>query len=90
MREITFSEALGEAMYEEMSKDPTIFTYGEGIAKQGGIFGAYKSLLGKFPDRVIDTPISEEVIFGSALGAALAGRTLTWYTRPFRRTIPWP
>lgn len=73
MREITFSEALGEAMYEEMSKDPTIFTYGEDIAKQGGIFGAYKSLLGKFPDRVIDTPISEEVIFGSALGAALAG-----------------
>ncbi len=73
MREITFSEALGEAMYEEMSKDPTIFTYGEDIAKQGGIFGAYKSLLGKFPDRIIDTPISEEVIFGSALGAALAG-----------------
>lgn len=73
MREITFSEALGEAMFEEMSKDPTIFTYGEDIAKQGGIFGAYKSLLGKFPDRVIDTPISEEVIFGSALGAALAG-----------------
>ncbi len=73
MREITFSEALGEAMFEEMSRDPTIFTYGEDIAKQGGIFGAYKSLLGKFPDRVIDTPISEEVIFGSALGAALAG-----------------
>ena len=73
MREITFSEALGEAIYEEMSKDPTIFTYGEDIAKQGGIFGAYKSLLGKFPDRVIDTPISEEVIFGSALGASLAG-----------------
>ncbi len=73
MRKITFSEALGEAMYEGMEKDPTIFTYGEDIAKQGGIFGAYKSLLGKFPDRVIDTPISEEVIFGSALGAALAG-----------------
>ncbi len=73
MREITFSEALGEAMYEEMSRDPTIFTYGEDIAKQGGIFGAYKSLLGKFQGRVIDTPISEEVIFGSALGAALAG-----------------
>ncbi len=73
MRELTFAEALGEAMLEEMSKDPTIFTYGEDIAKQGGIFGAYKSLLGKFPDRVIDTPISEEVLLGSALGAALAG-----------------
>ncbi len=73
MRELTFAEALGEAILEEMSKDPTIFTYGEDIAKQGGIFGAYKSLLGKFPDRVIDTPISEEVLLGSALGAALAG-----------------
>ncbi len=73
MRELTFAEALGEAIMEEMSKDPTIFTYGEDIAKQGGIFGAYKSLLGKFPDRVIDTPISEEVLLGSALGAALAG-----------------
>lgn len=73
MKEISYAEALGEAMLEEMQRDPTIFTYGEDIAKQGGIFGAYKSLLGKFPDRVIDTPISEEVIFGSALGAALAG-----------------
>lgn len=73
MHELTFAEALSEAILEEMSKDPTIFTYGEDIAKQGGIFGAYKSLLGKFPDRVIDTPISEEVLLGSALGAALAG-----------------
>jgi pyruvate/2-oxoglutarate/acetoin dehydrogenase E1 component len=73
MREITFAEALGEAIFEEMEKDPTIFTYGEDIAQQGGIFGAYKSLLGKFPDRIFDTPISEEVIYGSALGAALVG-----------------
>lgn len=73
MREITFSQALGEAILEEMEKDPTIFTYGEDIAKQGGIFGAYKYLLGKFPDRIFDTPISEEVIYGSALGAALVG-----------------
>ncbi len=73
MRQITFSEALGEAILEEMQRDPTIFTYGEDIAKQGGIFGAYKPILGKFQERIIDTPISEEVIFGSALGAALAG-----------------
>lgn len=73
MREITFAEALGEAMLEEMERDPSIFTYGEDIARQGGIFGAYKSLLGKFPDRIFDTPISEEVIYGSALGAAIVG-----------------
>jgi len=67
MKEISYAEALGEAMLEEMQRDPTIFTYGEDIAKQGGIFGAYKSLLGKFPDRVIDTPISEEVILDQHL-----------------------
>jgi len=73
VREITFAEALGEAILEEMRRDPTIFTYGEDIAKQGGIFGQYKPILGNFSDRIIDTPISEEVIYGSALGAALVG-----------------
>ncbi len=73
MREITFSEAICEAIKEEMEKDPTIFTYGEDLSKQGGIFGTYKCLLGKYEDKIIDTPISEEVIYGSAVGAALAG-----------------
>ncbi len=73
MREITFAEAICEALLEEMERDSTIFTYGEDIAKQGGIFGTYKCILGKFKDRIIDTPISEEVIYGSAVGAALAG-----------------
>lgn len=71
--EMTISDAICRAMEEEMAKDPTIFTYGEDIAEQGGIFGQYKGLIGKFDDRVIDTPISEEVIYGSAVGAALAG-----------------
>lgn len=73
MRTITFAQALGEAVLEEMERDNTVFTYGEDIAKQGGIFGAYHSLLGKFSNRIFDTPISEEVIYGSALGAALVG-----------------
>lgn len=71
--EMTFSDAICRALKEEMAKDPTIFTYGEDIAKQGGIFGQYKGLLGSYSERVIDTPISEEVIYGSAVGAALAG-----------------
>jgi pyruvate dehydrogenase E1 component beta subunit len=71
--EMTYADAICRALKEEMAKDPTIFTYGEDIAKQGGIFGQYKGLLGTFHDRVIDTPISEEVIYGSAVGAALAG-----------------
>lgn len=61
------------ALKEEMEKAPTILTYGEDIARQGGIFGHCRGLPGSFRDRVIDTPISEEVIFGSAVGAALAG-----------------
>ena len=73
MRKISFSEAICEAIKEEMEKDPTIFTYGEDLSKQGGIFGTYKCLLDKYADRIIDTPISEEVIYGSAVGAALAG-----------------
>jgi acetoin:2,6-dichlorophenolindophenol oxidoreductase subunit beta len=71
--EMTYAEAICRALREEMERDPTIFTYGEDVAKQGGIFGQYKCLLGSFQDRVIDTPISEEVIYGSAVGAALAG-----------------
>ncbi len=71
--EMTFSGAICRAIEEEMEKNPNIFTYGEDIAQQGGIFGQYKGLIGKYDDRVIDTPISEEVIFGSAVGAALAG-----------------
>ncbi|MGM0420777.1 MAG: alpha-ketoacid dehydrogenase subunit beta [Bacillota bacterium] len=73
MENITFSDAICRAIEEEMDKDPTVFTYGEDIAEQGGIFGQYKGLLENFSDRVIDTPISEEVIYGSAVGAALAG-----------------
>lgn len=71
--EMTFADAICRALREGMEKDPTIFTYGEDLAKQGGIFGQYKGLLGTFRDRVVDTPISEEVIYGSAVGAALAG-----------------
>jgi pyruvate/2-oxoglutarate/acetoin dehydrogenase E1 component len=40
--EITYADAICRALKEEMEKDPTIFTYGEDIAKQGGIFGQYK------------------------------------------------
>ena len=71
--EMTYANAICRALKEEMEKDPTIFTYGEDLAKQGGIFGQYKGLLGSFHDRVIDTPISEEALYGSAVGAALAG-----------------
>ncbi|NJE26580.1 alpha-ketoacid dehydrogenase subunit beta [Thermococcus sp. MV5] len=75
MRIITFAQAICEGILEEMLRDERIITYGEDIAKQGGIFGTYKCLLEheEIRERVFDTPISEEVIYGSALGAAIAG-----------------
>ncbi|MGE5594004.1 MAG: alpha-ketoacid dehydrogenase subunit beta [Betaproteobacteria bacterium] len=74
MREITFSQATLEAMSEEMRRDPTVFVLGEDIARQGGIFGQFKGLPDEFGyERVLDTPISETAIVGSAVGAALTG-----------------
>lgn len=73
MREITFSKATMEAMIEEMERDERVFVYGEDIAKQGGIFGQFEGMKDKFGKRVMDTPISETAIIGSAVGAALAG-----------------
>jgi acetoin:2,6-dichlorophenolindophenol oxidoreductase subunit beta len=74
MREINFAEATLEAMREEMRRDATVFVMGEDIARQGGIFGQFKGLTDEFGwERVLDTPISEAAIVGSALGAALTG-----------------
>ncbi len=74
MRQISFSEALNEAMAEEMRRDPAVFLMGEDVGLFGGVFGVSGGLLGEFgAERVRDTPISEAVIVGSGLGAALMG-----------------
>ena len=76
MREITYLEAINEALTEEMARDERVFIMGEdiGMGYGGGIFGATRGLLEKFgPERVIDTPISESAIAGCAVGAALVG-----------------
>ncbi|HEY9053984.1 MAG TPA: alpha-ketoacid dehydrogenase subunit beta [Rectinemataceae bacterium] len=73
MRTISFSQATLEAMQEEMRRDPTVFVYGEDIVRQGGIFGQFKGLPEEFGDRIRDVPISETMIVGAALGAALTG-----------------
>ena len=76
MREIYFVEAINEAMIEEMRRDPTVFILGEDIryGHGGGIFGATKNMLEEFGgERVIDTPLSELAISGSAAGAAYMG-----------------
>jgi pyruvate/2-oxoglutarate/acetoin dehydrogenase E1 component len=74
MCEITFSQAINEALREEMRRDPMIVTHGEDIAAIGGNFGVTKGLLEEFgPERVKDTPISEDAIVGLSLGAAMVG-----------------
>lgn len=73
-RKLTYVEAINEALRQEMERDASVFLIGEDIAKIGGIFGATRGLAKKFGDeRVIDTPISEQAIAGTAVGAALSG-----------------
>ncbi|MCH4815852.1 MAG: alpha-ketoacid dehydrogenase subunit beta [Saccharolobus sp.] len=74
MRQITFTEAITEALRQEMERDPSVILIGEDIGVYGGAFGVTKGLIEKFgSDRVIDTPISEAGFIGAAVGAALAG-----------------
>lgn len=76
MREITYVQAINEALREEMLRDPTVFLMGEDVryGHGGGLFGASKGLYEEFGDeRVIDTPLSEVAISGAAAGAAFMG-----------------
>ena len=72
-RELTNTEALAEALKEEMTRDPSIFIVGEDLVSHGGIFGQFVGLPQAFPGRLIDTPISETAIVGAGLGAAVTG-----------------
>jgi pyruvate/2-oxoglutarate/acetoin dehydrogenase E1 component len=73
-RELTTRDAIREALREEMRRDQGVFILGENVAGAGGIFKVTDGLLEEFgPQRVIDTPISEEGFVGMAVGAALTG-----------------
>ena len=74
MRQITYKEALKEAMREEMIRDESVFLLGEDIGKYGGVYAVTKGLFDEFgPQRVKDTPLAEAVIVGAATGAAAVG-----------------
>ncbi len=74
MREITYVEAVREALRQAMAADDRIFLIGEDIGVYGGAFGATAGLIQDFgAERVIDTPISEAGITGACIGAALTG-----------------
>lgn len=74
MREITYAEAIKEAMSEEMRSDESVFFMGEDIGVYGGAFGVSVGMIEEFgPERVRDTPIAEAAIMGAGVGAALNG-----------------
>ncbi|MHB1407678.1 MAG: alpha-ketoacid dehydrogenase subunit beta, partial [Desulfitobacteriaceae bacterium] len=74
MSEMTYSQAINEALREEMRRDQKVFVMGEDVGIFGGCFGVTTGMIDEFgPERVLDTPISETAIMGSAVGAAAAG-----------------
>lgn len=74
LREITYLEAVREAMSQEMRNNEDVFILGEDIGVYGGSFGVTKGMIEEFgPERVRDTPISEAGIAGAAVGSALTG-----------------
>ena len=74
MRMITYAQAINEAIAEEMARDEDVILYGQDVAQLGGIFQVTSGLLDRFgPDRVFDSPISENVMVGAGVGAAVMG-----------------
>jgi acetoin:2,6-dichlorophenolindophenol oxidoreductase subunit beta len=82
-RTITFQQAINEALDQEMARDPSVVLFGEDVVggsgaggemdAWGGVLGVTKGLYHKYPDRVLDTPISESAYVGAAVGAACSG-----------------
>jgi pyruvate/2-oxoglutarate/acetoin dehydrogenase E1 component len=72
--EVTYLTAINQALHEEMRRDDNVFVMGEDVAELGGAFKVTEGLLEAFgEDRVIDTPISEALIVGAGIGAAMLG-----------------
>jgi len=84
MAEVTFREALNQAMSEEMRRDPNVFLMGEEVAEYNGAYKVSQGMLNEFgPDRVVDTPITELGFAGIGVGAAMTG------TRPIIEFMTW-
>jgi 2-oxoisovalerate dehydrogenase E1 component beta subunit len=74
MAVITYLEAIRQALFDEMARDERVFLMGEDVGAYGGAFKVTEGLLDRFGEqRVIDTPISEQAIVGSAIGASYMG-----------------
>jgi 2-oxoisovalerate dehydrogenase E1 component beta subunit len=74
MSAVTYLEAIRQALWEEMESDPRVFLLGQDVGTYGGPFRVTAGMLDRFgPERVIDTPISESAMVGTAIGAAMLG-----------------
>src|SRR5579864_1777859 len=74
VRELTFGQAINEALAEELRRDPAVFVIGEDVAEAGTPFKVLSGLVAEFgTERVIDSPISEAGITGLGVGAAMTG-----------------
>jgi pyruvate dehydrogenase E1 component beta subunit len=74
MAELTYRDAVAAGIAQEMRRDSTVVMLGEDIAAAGGVFKTTVGLLEEFgPDRIRDTPISEQAILGATMGAAMTG-----------------
>jgi acetoin:2,6-dichlorophenolindophenol oxidoreductase subunit beta len=74
MAELTYRAAVARGIAQEMERDPNVVMLGEDIGAAGGVFKTTEGLLARFgPERVRDTPISEQAIVGAAMGAAMTG-----------------
>ena len=74
MAEMTYREALRQALFDAMGENPDIVVIGEEVGRYGGAYGVTKGLLERYgAERVLDTPISEPAIVGTAVGAAMNG-----------------
>ena len=72
--ELTFRDAIHDALDEELAHDDRVILFGEDVAVAGGVFAVTPGLLEKYgPARVFDTPISELAMTGAAYGAAITG-----------------
>jgi acetoin:2,6-dichlorophenolindophenol oxidoreductase subunit beta len=72
--QLTYREAVARAIAQEMERDPTVYFIGEDVAAAGGVFKTTEGLMERFgPNRVRDTPISEQAIVGAVMGAAMNG-----------------
>ncbi len=74
MAELTYRQAVAEAIAQEMERDESVVLIGEDVGAAGGVFKLTEGLFDRFgPERVRDTPISEQAIVGAAMGAAMTG-----------------